>query len=130
MPVTDATELGRALAKLAQDRPGGVFPWGGPKYFALRQTICDWALKASIPTLTLSEQYVEAGCLMSYAPNLVHLYRGMAPYVDKILRGAKPAELPIARPTKFTLAINVKTARRLGVTIPTPLLLSADQAIE
>jgi ABC-type uncharacterized transport system substrate-binding protein len=130
VPVTDASELGSALAKLARDRPGGVFPWGGPKYFALRQTICDWALKAAIPTLTLAEQYVEAGCLMSYAPNLMHLYRGMAGYVDKILRGANPAELPIARPTKFTLAINARTARSLGLTIPTSLLLSADQVIE
>jgi putative ABC transport system substrate-binding protein len=130
VPASDTPGLERALAKLAQDRPGGLFVWGGPKYFVNRQTICEWAAKVEIPTLALAEQYVEAGCLMSYAPNLMHLQRGAAEYVDKILRGAKAAELPVSRPSQFELVINARTARSLGLTIPPSLLLRADKVVE
>jgi putative ABC transport system substrate-binding protein len=130
VPVTDTSELEGVFARLERDRPGGLFIWGGPKYALRREEICEWALKAKIPTLGLSEQYVDAGCLLSYAPNLTQMYRGVATYVDKILRGAKPAELPIGRPTKFTLAINVKTAHKLGLAVPAPLRLIADHVIE
>jgi putative ABC transport system substrate-binding protein len=130
VPASDTPGLERALAKLTQDRPGGLFVWGGPKYFVNRQAICEWAVKVAIPTLALAEQYVEAGCLMSYAPNLMHLQRGVAEYVDKILRGGKPAELPVSRPSKFELVINARTARSLGLTIPPSLLLRADRVVE
>jgi len=75
-------------------------------------------------------EYVDAGGLMSYAPNNVELFRGTATYVDKILRGARPGELPLQQPTKFELVINLKTARTLGLTIPPSVLGRADQVIE
>ncbi len=74
--------------------------------------------------------YVEAGGLVSYAPDLIEIWRGAAAFVDKILKGAKPADLPVEQPTKFELVINLKTARTLGLTIPQSILQRADQVIE
>jgi ABC-type uncharacterized transport system substrate-binding protein len=72
---------------LAQDSPGAVFSWGGSKQFLYRQTICEWASKAALPTLALSAEYVQAGCLIAYGPSLPHLFREAAGYVDRILKG-------------------------------------------
>jgi putative ABC transport system substrate-binding protein len=88
------------------------------------------ALGARLPTMHLFREYVEAGGLMSYGPNLPDLLRRAADYVDKILRGAKPADLPVEQPTKFDLIINLTTAKALGLTIPEPFLLRADEVIE
>jgi putative ABC transport system substrate-binding protein len=88
------------------------------------------ALSARLPTMFGEKGYVESGGLMSYGPNFPDLYRRAGDYVDKILRGAKPADLPVQQPTKFELAINVKTARTLGLTVPPALLLRADHVVE
>src|SRR6266566_3612726 len=85
------------------------------------------AMNARLPTSFFGRVFVEAGGLMSYAPDFNHLYRPAATHVDKILKGGKPAEIPIEEPTKFELVINLKTAKALGLTIPQTLLVRADQ---
>jgi len=85
---------------------------------------------ARLPTMYALREYVEAGGLMSYGPNLPDLFRRAADYVDKILRGAKPADIPIEQPTKFDLVLNLVTAKALGLDVPTTLLARADEVIE
>jgi putative ABC transport system substrate-binding protein len=88
------------------------------------------ALIARLPTIYFVREYVEAGGLMSYGPSFPDLFRRAADYVDKILRGAKPSEIPVEQPTKFDLAINLTTAKALGLTIPESFLLRADEIVE
>jgi putative ABC transport system substrate-binding protein len=95
-----------------------------------RRIIVDLAAKHRLPAIYASKEFVDAGGLMTYGVNYPHLYRRAATYVDKILRGTKPADLPVEQPTKFELVINLKTAKALGLTIPQSVLLRADQIIE
>jgi putative tryptophan/tyrosine transport system substrate-binding protein len=95
-----------------------------------RRRVGSFALAVHLPTLFGSSEYVEAGGLMSYGPNFPDLYRRAADFVDKILRGAKPADLPVEQPTKFDLAVNLTTAEALGLSLPTTFLARADQLIE
>jgi putative ABC transport system substrate-binding protein len=95
-----------------------------------RQLVGDFAMKHRLPTVFGAKEFAEAGGLMSYAPNVPEAFRRAATYVDKILKGAKPADLPVEQPTKFELVINLKTAKALGLTIPQSVLLRADQVIE
>jgi putative tryptophan/tyrosine transport system substrate-binding protein len=88
------------------------------------------ALAARLPTIYIIREYVEAGGLMSYGPNIPDLFRRAADYVDKILRGAKPGEIPVEQPTKFDFVINLTTAKALGLLIPESFLLRADEVIE
>ena len=97
---------------------------------ANRTAINTWVLGAPLPTIHGYREDVEAGGLMSYGPSLPDLYRRAAEYVDKILRGAKPADIPVEQPTKFDLIINLTTAKVLGLTIPESFLLRADEVIE
>jgi putative ABC transport system substrate-binding protein len=95
-----------------------------------RVRISTLALAARLPTMHGFRELVEAGGLMSYGPNLPDLFRRAADFVDKILRGTKPADIPVEQPTKFELVINLKTARALGLTVPDKLLAAADEVIE
>ena len=96
----------------------------------LREEIADAALEHKLPAMTNASQFAQAGLLMSYGPNVEDLYRQAATYVDKILRGASPADLPVEQPTKFELTLNLKTAKALGLTFPQALLATADEVIE
>jgi putative ABC transport system substrate-binding protein len=95
-----------------------------------RRQIAAFALENGVPTIGTSVRNAEAGYLMSYGANLRNMYRRAATYVDKILKGAKPADLPVEQPTRFYLTLNLKTARALGITFPRSILLRADKVIE
>jgi ABC-type uncharacterized transport system substrate-binding protein len=99
-------------------------------FFYNRARVGDLALRSRLPSMVPTSDYVQAGGLMSYAPNSADSYRHAATYVDKILKGAHPGDLPIQQPTKFELVINLKTAKALGLTIPPSLLARADQVIQ
>jgi len=99
-------------------------------FTAQRERIVDLAARQRLPGIFEWREFVEAGGLLSYGPSMADMYRHLATYVDKILKGAKPADLPVQQPTKFELVINLKTAKTLGLTIPQTLLLQADKVIE
>src|SRR5262249_712452 len=101
-----------------------------PLMFTHRVQINNLALGARLATISFAREYVEAGALMSYGPNYVDLFRRAADYVDKILKGAKPGDLPVEQPTKFELIINLTTAKALGLKIPESFLLRADEVVE
>jgi len=101
-----------------------------PMFWLQRQRIVDLAVTHHLPGICQSREFAEAGGLLSYAPSFADIYRRLASYVDKILKGAKPAELPVEQPTKFELVINLKTAKTLRLAVPNELLLQASRVIE
>ena len=101
-----------------------------PVFFPQRAQVAELGLKSQLPTICGLAQYAYAGALMSYGANLDDMFRQAALYIDKIFKGARPADLPIEQPTKFELVINLKTAKALGLTIPQSVLHRADQVIE
>jgi len=111
-------------------RADALYVCGDPLVFTNRIRVNTLAQGARLPTMYLLGEYVEAGGLMSYGPSVPDLYRRAADYVDKILRGAKPGDLPVEQPTKFDLIINLTTAKALGLTVPVSLLALADEVIE
>ena len=111
-------------------RAEALYVAGDPLVNAQTVRINTFALAARLPTMYAQREYVEAGGLMSYGPNFPDLNRRAADYVDKILRGAKPADMPVEQPTKFDLVINLTTAKALGLEIPPTLLARADEVIE
>jgi putative ABC transport system substrate-binding protein len=127
-PGTD--DVDRAFIRIGKDRPGGLFVHGNQMLFDHRRRIAELAAKNRLPTVCSQRLWVDAGCLISFGANFADLYRGAATYVDKILKGAKPADLPVEQPTTFELIINLKTAKALRLTIPQSLLSRADQVIE
>src|SRR5438128_842077 len=119
-----------AFVAMTRQRPHPLFVAAGPPTTEHRKALVDLAAKRRIPAMWGERQFVEAGGLMSYAVNFYDQVRGAAIYVDKILNGAKPGDLPVEQPTKYELVINLNAARTLGLTIPPSLLLRADQIIE
>ena len=128
--VQDPKELEGAFAALARQRVEALVVVADGMFLSQRDRIVALAARSRLPAMYPSTDLVEAGGLMAYGVNLPEMFRRGAYYVDRILKGAKPSDLPIERPTKFELAINLKTAKALGLTIPPSLLLRADQVIE
>ncbi|HKF65593.1 MAG TPA: ABC transporter substrate-binding protein [Vicinamibacterales bacterium] len=124
------SDLPKAFSTIIGGRTRAVIIFGSPRLWALRARIASLARKHSLSTIYMFREGPEAGGLMSYGTNLIDSWRRAAGYVDKILQGAKPADLPVEQPAKFELVINLKTAKALGLTIPQTLLLRADHVIE
>ena len=118
-----------ALGAMPKPAPG-LFILANPTFFDDRERLATLAVRHRLATLCEWREMAEAGCPMSYGPNIADLYRRVGTYVDRILRGVKPADLPVEQPTKFELVINLKTAKALGLAIPPSLLARADQVIE
>jgi len=127
--VRDSRDYDTALATVARRSPG-LFVLTNPTFFDDRGRLAMLAAKHQVPTLCEWREMTEAGCLMSYGPNILDLYRRVATYVDRTARGAPPAGLPVEQPTKFELVINMKTAKALGLEIPPSVLQRADQIIQ
>jgi putative ABC transport system substrate-binding protein len=123
-------EFEPAFRAMREARPHALLVLTDAMFFAHRARLADLAVVHRLPTILATKEYVEAGGLMSYGADYSDLYRRAAIYVDKILRGAKPADLPVEQPTKFELVVNLNTAKALGLTIPQSVLLRADQVIE
>ncbi len=123
-------EFDNAFAAMSRERAEALLVLLDPFFSFHRVRLSDLVAKSRVPAMYGSREYPEAGGLMSYGADYRHNFRRSATYVDKILKGAKPADLPIEQPTKFELVVNLKTAKALGLTIPPSLLLRADQVIE
>jgi putative ABC transport system substrate-binding protein len=123
-------DIESAFAAMTKERAEALFPLDDPLMYQQRRRIADLAAKHRLPTVSSQRLFPEAGALMSYGPSFADLFRRAATYVDKILKGAKPADLPVEQPTKFELVINLKTAKALGLTIPPSLLGRADEVIQ
>jgi putative ABC transport system substrate-binding protein len=126
----DARDLERVFAQLARRKFGAVLLGVSPVISREKKRISDFALAHRLPVIGWTDPFVAAGALMSYGPDWTALFRAVPPYVDKILKGANPAEIPVAQPTKFYLAFNLKTARMIGVDVPPTMLTRADLVIE
>jgi putative tryptophan/tyrosine transport system substrate-binding protein len=126
----EPAELEAAFKAVVDSRPSAFFTIPGSMFLDNRTRILKFATKSRLPGVFGTRGYAEAGGLMSYGPSLADLFRKAAVFVDKILKGAKPADLPIEQPTKFELVINLKTAKALGLTIPPSVLGRADQVIQ
>ena len=130
LEVPGPKEIEDAFAAMAKERVGALLALSDVVFYLHRTRLADLEVKNRLPSMHGVREHVEAGGLMSYGPNPPDLWRRAAGYVDKILKGAKPSDLPVEQPTKFELVINSKTAKALGLTIPPSLLARADEVIE
>jgi putative tryptophan/tyrosine transport system substrate-binding protein len=128
--VDDAEQIERGITAFAREPNGGLIVLALPTTLVHRNLIIKLAAQHRFPAVYNSRLFAAEGGLMSYGPDILDQYRSAAGYVDRILRGAKPADLPVQQPTKFELVINLKTAKALGLTVPNTLLALADEAIE
>ena len=122
-------DFDEAFAKIARSRFDGIFIIPDALTIGQRARIAEFAIKARLPTMAAWSEYTKAGALMSYGPNLPAVFRRAAAFVDKIIKGAKPAELPIEQPTQLELAINLRTAKQLAITIPPDVMLQAQEVV-
>jgi putative ABC transport system substrate-binding protein len=130
LDVRKPEDLGPAFDAAIRQRADGLIVGGDGLMQVNRKLIAELAAKHRLPTIYRSMEFIEAGGLMAYGPSYPDLYRRAATYVDRIFKGAKPGDLPVEEPTKFELIINLKTAKALGLAIPAPLLLRADEVIK
>jgi putative tryptophan/tyrosine transport system substrate-binding protein len=128
-PVTGREDIDRAFGTMKKEGAGGLLVLGDPTLGNLRPQTIDLAAKSRLPSIFTTSENVDAGGLMSYGANLTELWRRAAVYVDKILKGTKPSEIPVEQPTKFEFVINLKTAKQIGLTIPPNVLARADRVI-
>ncbi len=128
--VRTAGGFDKVFAALEKERMDGLYVSGSPLMYANGKRIVGFALKSRLPSMYQNREAVDAGGLLSYGADLADSYRRVASYVDKILKGAKPADLPVEQPTKFELVINLKTAKQIGLTIPPNVLARADKVIK
>jgi putative ABC transport system substrate-binding protein len=128
--VRDMEQLDSAFAAALRERAGAVVVLSDPSLFGRRSQIAELAKKNRLPTMAWTPEFAESGCLMIYGANTVEMHRRAATYVDRIFKGARPADLPVERPNKFELVINLKTAKALGLTMPPSLLRRADELIQ
>jgi len=128
--VRDANEIERAFADFARAANGGLVVAASPGSVTNRDLIVTLAARYKLPAVYFYTSFVKSGGLISYGPDLITQYRQAASYIDRIFKGAKPADLPVQAPTKYELAINLKTAKALGLTVPPSLLARADEVIE
>lgn len=125
-----ASDPERAFAEAIRARANGAYVLAGPRLFGRRAEIPALAAKHRLPATYVNTEYVDVGGLMAYAPNVATSFRESARYIDKILKGAKPGDLPVEQPTKIDFVINLKTAKALGITLPQMILLRATRVIE
>ncbi len=130
LEVRGPDEFESAFSAMTRGRAGALLVLTDPMFFFNRTSLADFAIKKRLPAMVGARDYVEAGGLMGYAASLPDLWRRAATFVDKILKGAKPADLPMEQPTKFELIINLKTAKALGLTLPQSILFRADHVIQ
>jgi putative tryptophan/tyrosine transport system substrate-binding protein len=128
--VGDADAIEKVFTALNKERPDGLYVPSGPLFRDNQKRIADFALKSRLPSVYNNKVAVEVGGFMSYGADLADSYRRVAYFVDRILKGAKPADLPVEQPTKFELVINLKTAKQIGLTIPQSMLYRADKVIK
>ena len=128
--VRDAAEIERAVATFASSSNGSLIVASGPGPQRHRDLIIKLAARHKLPAVYWERFFVASGGLISYGPDYVDQYRRAAGYVDRILKGEKPADLPVQAPTKYQLVINLKTAKALGLTVPSSLLATANEVIE
>ena len=128
--VRDANGFGSAFAAMTRERAGALMVLSDVMFFNQRTRIVSLATKGRLPAVFWRSEFTEAGGLLAYGPNVSDMYRRAATYVDKILRGTKPADLPVEQPMKFEFIINLKTAKQIGLTIPQSVLYRADKVIK
>jgi putative ABC transport system substrate-binding protein len=128
--VRSPDEFERAFSDMAKGRADALFEFPSPMLYQERQRLVDLAAKCRLPAMYNAKEFVEVGGLIAYGASVPELNRRTAIYADKILKGAKPSDLPVEQPTKFELAINLKTARTLGLTVPPALLATAEDLID
>ena len=130
VPIEGSEDIEDAFRRITKEHVGAVDVLQSAQFSRIRAQIAELGLKYRLPIVAAAHDFVQDGGLVKYGPNVLDNFRQAAVYVDKILKGAKPADLPVSLPTLFELAINLKTAKALGVTIPPTLLARADEVIE